>query len=125
MRPVLNAVLKAAGLGSTGNDQITYIYEHKGIGGFFEIRTEWSARNCAQTSEYRLPTSIVDAEDPLQAAFDWQYSKALREAQIEFKRCTDALDRARLDRARSNLESLKQREIRNVNNNIQANQPIL
>lgn len=98
----LNEVLEAAGLGSTGRDHIAAIDECIGMGGYFEIRTEWSARCCAQTSEYRLPTSIVDAQDPVQAARSWKHTKALREAEAEVKRCMDALDRAR-----SRLEDLQ------------------
>lgn len=94
-RERLNEVLKAAGLGSTRGEHIAAIDEYSGMGGYFEIRTEWSARGCAQTSEYRLPKSIVDAADPLATAKAWRRDKAISEAREEVTRCGAALTRAK------------------------------
>lgn len=84
LRERLNPVLEAAGLGSTGRDHIAAIDEYAGMGGYFEIRTEWSARQCAQTSEYRLPVSIVDAADPLQTAAAWKEAQHIERLRDDF-----------------------------------------
>ncbi len=95
LRPRLNEVLGAAGLGTTGSDHITAIYEHTGQGGYFEIRTEYSVRCCAQSDTFCLPKSIVDAADPVQAARAWKHDKTVSDAEAEVDRCAKALERAR------------------------------
>lgn len=74
----IDALLIAAGLGSIKHDHVVRIDENSD---HFEIYTEWSARGCAQTSEYELPYSIVDAADPLAAAVTWARSQAMAKAQ--------------------------------------------
>lgn len=95
LRPRLNEVLDATGLGTTGRDHITDIDEHTGNGGYFAIRTEYSVRSCAKSDTFYLPKSIVDAADPVQAARAWKHDKTVREAEAEVDRCAKALERAR------------------------------
>lgn len=74
----IDALLIAAKLGSIQHDRVVRIDENDD---HFEIHTEWSARGCAQTSEYELPYAIVDAADPLAAAVSWARSQAMAKAQ--------------------------------------------
>lgn len=74
----IDALLIAAKLGSIQHDRVVRIDENSD---HFEIHTEWSARGCAQTSEYELPYAIVDAADPLAAAVSWARTQAMAKAQ--------------------------------------------
>lgn len=74
----IDALLVAAKLGSIQHDHVVRIDENSD---HFEIHTEWSARGCAQTSEYELPYAIVDAADPIAAAVSWARSQAMAKAQ--------------------------------------------
>lgn len=74
----INALLIAAHLGSIEHDHVARIEQRKN---HYEIHTEWSARGCAQTSEYALPYIIVDAHDPIVAAVTWARAQAMDKAQ--------------------------------------------
>jgi hypothetical protein len=64
----LDELLVAAGLGTIKGDYLSDLdmYNNK-----LHIRTEWSARGCANHSDYELPISILEAEDPIKAATVW------------------------------------------------------
>lgn len=94
VRQRLNEVLEAAGLGTTSNDRIESIAEFREDDSFV-IHTAWTARGCSQTSEYRLPASIVDAADPLEAAKSWKHDKEVAEARAALAKAESDFARAR------------------------------
>lgn len=79
----MSKVLEAAGLGSLKHEYIENITEYKD---WIEIDTSWSARGCAQTSTYKLPSAIIDAEDPIREAKLYGVNKRLSDAQAEHRR---------------------------------------
>jgi hypothetical protein len=77
-------LLEAAEAGSLKHDRVESIRVRDSWGTkMIEIRTSWSARNCAQTSEYSLPYSVIEAPDPLKAAKIWGLEKKIAEANAE------------------------------------------
>lgn len=74
----IDALLIASGEGSIANDHVVRIDQQRDR---FVIHTEWSARNCAQTSRYDLPYSIVKADNPLAAAVTWARTQAIAKAE--------------------------------------------
>jgi hypothetical protein len=74
----LHELLKAAELGGIEHDGIVSIEE---CGDTFRIQTEWSARGCLNTSDYELPSFIIDADDPVAAARIWGIEKKVKEAE--------------------------------------------
>ena len=84
----IDAVLKAGSLGSIEHDRVVRI---EACRDHFEIHTEWSARGCAQTSEYELPYAIVDAADPLAAAVTWARTQAIAKAQSRINEAQTSL----------------------------------
>lgn len=96
MRNRLDVVLSAAGEGRLGKDEIVYIRECLSSGGnYFEIETKWSIRGCEQRTEFKIPSSIVDSDDPLASAELWFYQRRLSEAKEEVEKCEKALEKAR------------------------------
>lgn len=79
----MSKVLEAGGLGSLMRDCVERISEYNGR---IEIDTSWSARGCAQTSTYHLPSSIVDSEDPIREAKLYGVNKRLGEAKAELSK---------------------------------------
>lgn len=64
----LNDVLEAAGLGSTGSDEITYLrVGDKEV----SVGTRYSVRSCEQHDSFELPIPIIDASDPVAAGKLW------------------------------------------------------
>ena len=84
----IDAVLKAGSLGSIEHDRVVRIEACRDN---FEIHTEWSARGCAQTSEYELPYAIVDAANPLVAAVTWARTQAIANAQARINEAQASL----------------------------------
>ena len=84
----IDAVLKAGSLGSIEHDRVVRI---EACRDHFEIHTEWSARGCAQTSEYELPYAIVDAANPLVAAVTWARTQAIAKAQARINEAQASL----------------------------------
>lgn len=84
----IEAVLKAGSLGSIEHDRVVRI---EACRDHFEIHTEWSARGCAQTSEYELPYTIVDAANPLVAAVTWARTQAIAKAQARINEAQASL----------------------------------
>lgn len=84
----IDAVLKAGSLGSIEHDRVVRI---EACRDHFEIHTEWSARGCAQTSEYELPYAIVDAANPLVAAVTWARTQAIANAQARINEAQASL----------------------------------
>jgi hypothetical protein len=70
-------------MGNLTYDSIEEISEYLGN---ITISTSWSARGCAQTSEYTLPSTIIDAEDPIFEAKKYGLMKKLKAAEIEYKK---------------------------------------
>lgn len=91
----LNAILEAAGLGSTGNDQIDKIEEVCGTEGYFRITTVCSARGGRKASEFQLPVAIVDAEEPMVAAQDWAREHTVAELRATMAKAETAYCDAR------------------------------
>ena len=84
----IDAVLKAGSLGSIEHDRVVRI---EACRDHFEIHTEWSARGCAQTSEYELPYAIVDAANPVVAAVTWARTQAIAKAQARINEAQASL----------------------------------
>ena len=84
----LDTLLTSAGLGSIQHDRVVRIDE---CADHFEIHTEWSARGCAQTSQYELPYIIVDAADPIAAAVTWARQQAMDTAQERVRKAESDL----------------------------------
>lgn len=74
----LNDVMMAAGLPGIMHDSLDDIDEE---GGMLHISTSWSSRGCACGETYRLPSFIIDAEDPIAAAKAWGKEQAINKAQ--------------------------------------------
>lgn len=89
----MSAVLEAAGEGSLMHDKVESISEHSWNGQMYiEIETSWSARSCIQSSTYRLPSFIIDSEDPIREATNWRLEKAKNEAESKLKQAqTDVI----------------------------------
>ncbi|ASD50565.1 hypothetical protein FDI24_gp031 [Acidovorax phage ACP17] len=69
-------------------DRIVSIDElHAGFGvgrrGYFEIITEYHVRQCKQESSICIPIDVVDAEDPVAAAREYQAAVKLGDARTE------------------------------------------
>lgn len=77
-RKLISDILKAAGKGTIEHDKIETLDEYTG---FLRIETSWSTRGCEQTSEFEIPSSIIDADDPIVAATRWGLNEQLAEAQ--------------------------------------------
>jgi hypothetical protein len=83
-KPAMSEVLNAAGVGSLMRDCVESIDERTSNGQkWIVIETSWSSRGCSQTSEYRIPSFIVDSENPLKAAHKWKLEKAKRETEAK------------------------------------------
>lgn len=87
----LSEVLEAAGLGSISHDCLESIDE---CDGHICIETSWTARGCSNTSSFRIPASIVDADDPVRAATEWGLRKKIATAQGQAARARADLERA-------------------------------
>lgn len=95
----ISKVLRLTGQGGIGDhDEVTSISEHQGT---VSIETAWSVRQCAQTSSYELPSSIIDAEDPQRAALIWH-----SHGEIVNQRRVVASLQGQLAQAEKNLASL-------------------
>lgn len=79
----MSEVLEAAGIGSLKHDCIEGISEYNGR---IEIETSWSARGCAQTSTYSIPSAVIDSENPLREAKLYGVTKRLSEARAELSK---------------------------------------
>lgn len=90
-KELIDKILVAGDMGSTIYETIVAIDDY---GDYFEIRTEWSARCCAQTSEYRIPSSVVDADDPLKAMRLLRNTQAISQAEAHLASCLVAVERA-------------------------------
>jgi hypothetical protein len=86
----LHDILQAAELGGINRDHLTDLDIY---GDHLHIRTEWSARGCAQSSDYRIPMSIIDAEDPIKAATIYGINKRLTEAKNELSYARNSVGR--------------------------------
>lgn len=86
----VSAVLEAAGFGTLAGERITRVFESDG----FVIYTDWSACG-GGSSIYRLPTAVVDAPDPIQAAREHKHANAVRDAEGDVRRAQTTLDNAK------------------------------
>ncbi|RWJ03415.1 hypothetical protein [Mesorhizobium sp.] len=76
----INELLKAGGLGSTGEDRIRHLSISRGL---VEIGTIYSVRQCTQTDDYEFPEWIIDAPDPVQAIRKWGREKEIAKLERE------------------------------------------
>jgi hypothetical protein len=76
----LYPIIIAAGIGNPHHEGIIRLELRRDT---LEVETEWSARNCRNTSDYRVPLSILDAEDPIAAAIAWKSANAEQRAKQE------------------------------------------
>ena len=104
-RERLNEILIAAGLGSTGSDNITRWNMYRGE---VEVGTRYSVRSCAQEDRYTFPQTILDAPDPIAAARKWGLERKRDKAAQELKEAETIFDsrKARLQKIRSELAQL-------------------
>lgn len=78
----LNEILIAAGLGSTGGDEITHWCFD---GNTLNVGTRYSVCSCEQDDSFNLPVKIIDAADPLTVATLWGLQKKRDKAYHEVK----------------------------------------
>ena len=67
-------IIKAAGIGEPRGEWITRIETYNGN---LNVTTEWSARNCSNNSDYKIPMSILNAKDPIAEAEKYKRNKEL------------------------------------------------
>jgi len=83
----LDAILKAGNAGGLKYDKITSLSFYSG---FLEIATEYEVRCCRQTGEYKIPESVIDADDPIREMKLWAAKVAVKKAQDAYYRaCYD------------------------------------
>lgn len=101
----LDAILEAAGLPCTGGEHISSMQLSEDT---LYITTSWSVRCCDQESEYQIPLSILEAEDPLAAARIFKTSSRVAELRelAESHKKTLASTQAALDLVLSELKNL-------------------
>jgi hypothetical protein len=75
---LLNELIRAAGLGCLNDESIICIDLDDE---WLTIETEWSARGSLKTSNYQLPSFIIDAEDPIAEATKWGLEKKIEECE--------------------------------------------
>ena len=84
----IDPVLKAAGECAIGSDKVDDItVSAKKL----TIRTSYSVRCCAQTNDMSLPISILEADNPIQAATRYRLGKELAEAKARLATTQRAL----------------------------------
>lgn len=82
----LNEILKAANLGSTGCDNITYLYisnSKQDKESSVIINTSYSVKSCDCSDRFEFPAFIIDSEDPVQSAKKWGLEKELTQLRQE------------------------------------------
>lgn len=79
----LRDIIKELGEELWGTIISTYMYKD-----YLEVTTEWSARNCTNHSDYRIPKSVIESDDPVEAAKKWKLNE---------ERKKEAQDRARME----------------------------
>lgn len=45
------------------------------------ITTGWTSRGCSNSTDYKIPLSVLRSEDPVAAATQWKEQKALQDAE--------------------------------------------
>lgn len=103
LRLWLNPVLTALGEGSIRRDDKVVVLEERPTSEpHWYIRTTYYIRGCECEDVFHLPSAIVDAADPLEAARDAKSARDLATAEHEVNRLE-----AELERARAKLVALK------------------
>ena len=74
----LDKLLQAAGLGSIALDHLEQYYRSDE---YLYITTTWSCRGCTNSSDYKIPLSIIDAKDPMAAAVAYKDAEDKRKAE--------------------------------------------
>ena len=94
-------ILKAARLGSLEHEDIESLGEY---GGNIHLTSSWSARGCHNTSDYKIPSAIIDAPDPVAAARRWGCEHRLDEARRREAMARSSLESASAHRAKAQAE---------------------
>ena len=84
----IDPVLQAAGECAIGGDKVDDITVSAKT---LAIRTSYSVRCCAQTNDMSLPISILEAENPIQAATRYRVGRELAEAKAHLATTQRAL----------------------------------
>jgi hypothetical protein len=99
----LDAIIKAAGLGSINKDALVGISIQ---GGIVTVTKGYSTRGCEQHEDFDFAEAILDAPDPVKAATIWGLDKRLSDAEYAATRAREvlaeseeALAKAKTDRA--------------------------
>lgn len=87
----LDELLQAANLGGVAYDEIESIEEYST---HWRVDTRWYMRGCENTSNYRIPSEILDAEDPIAYAKKWAYEQKVEKAKQDVIRANAELERA-------------------------------
>lgn len=87
----IHELLVAAKLGGIDCDCLEKLSERSGN---LRIETSWSARGCSNSSDYNLPSFIIDADDPVEAATLWGLDRQSAEATERIGAARVALQRA-------------------------------
>jgi hypothetical protein len=105
----LSKILTAAGYGSIVNDKIESLDIRKGI---LRIETTWYARGCSNSSDYDIPMSVIEAEDPIKAATIWGLTERINKAEHELANAQRSVIYAQetLTKLNSELEKVNQND---------------
>ena len=88
----LTELLNAAGVGGIGrDDRIHSISEEDGE---LRIETSFIIRGCESGDSYRIPSAIIDSDDPIKAATEWGLATRIREAEDKLTEARQAFYRA-------------------------------
>lgn len=105
-RQVINEILEAADLGSTGNDEITNIDEYNDS---IRISTSWSCRGCECSSDFELPSFIIDSEDPIKVAKIWSLENKIKSCKTQLEQAKKSVisNEASLKKLNSALKDIQ------------------
>ena len=78
----LSEILKAMQHGSIMNDTVESLEFYKGE---LLIETTYSCRGCTNSSSYRIPKEILEAEDPIKTASIWSVKKRITKTEQEIE----------------------------------------
>lgn len=88
----LSEILTAGGLGSITHDHLEALSFYNGM---LHINTSYWVRGCSMSGDYKLPESVIDAEDPLTAVKVWAKEQRIAKAQAHVREAQHRLDWAK------------------------------
>lgn len=62
--------------------------------GKFHVTVSWTCRGCYDSDVRTIPSSVIDAEDPIKAATAWRHDKSVRQAEVRYSNAKKEMDYA-------------------------------